>query len=328
MRRIPPLKAIQAFEAASRLGSFVAAAHELHLTPSAISHQIRLLEQNLGINLFHRVHRAVELTDVGRRFADAIAEAFGVIEAGARSVERTDKSDILTVHAVPSIASQWLMPRLSRFSSMNPDIDIRLNASAHAVDLAAGEADFDIRYGTFYPGSGVVVLPFPAETIVVNCSPKLLKRRRQADARLDLSRATLIHSEVNLYTWRDWQKDHGNLPLALDRGPRFDRSFMAINSAVDGHGVALESRLLIERELDSGTLVLPFELEGPQMVCHRLLYLKTKEHLPKIKAFCNWLFRELADSIRQIETQKKKRRIVTTDGHEGANGKEKPRGRR
>ena len=107
MRKIPPLKSIQAFEAASRLGSFVAAADELHLTPSAISHQIRELEQRLGIALFHRVHRAVELTDAGRRYAEAVAEALGLIEASTRSIERTGKSDILTIHSVPSFAAQW-----------------------------------------------------------------------------------------------------------------------------------------------------------------------------------------------------------------------------
>ena len=173
MRRLPSLKAVQAFESASRLGSFAAAADELHLTPSAISHQIRWLEQRLGIALFHRVHRSTVLTDAGRRYAETVAEAFGLIEAGTRAIERTGKSDILTVHSVPSFATQWLMPRLSRFSALNPDIDVRLNASVGVVDLAGGEADFDIRYGTVFPENGVAVLPFPEETFVVLCAPSL-----------------------------------------------------------------------------------------------------------------------------------------------------------
>lgn len=300
MRQIPPLKAVQAFEAASRLGSFIAAADELHLTPSAISHQVRQLEQRLGITLFHRVHRAVELTDAGRRYAEVVAEAFGLIEAGTRSIERTGKSDILTVHSVPSFATQWLMPRLSRFSAMNPDIDVRLNASVATIDLAAGEADFDIRYGHVFPGTGVAVQPFPEETIVVACSPALMRKRRSSRTPLNLSESTLIHSEVNLYPWRDWARDHPGVELHLDRGPRFDRSFMAISAAADGLGVALESRLMIERELDSGRLVLPFGLEGPRLVCHRLTYLKTKGHLPKIRAFREWLFEELSASMGAI----------------------------
>lgn len=293
MRRMPSLKAIQAFEAASRLGSFAAAADELHLTPSAISHQIRWLEQRLGIALFHRVHRSTVLTDAGRRYAEVMADAFGLIEAGTRAIERTGKSDILTVHSVPSIAAQWLMPRLSRFSSLHPDIDVRLNASVGVVDLAAAEADFDIRYGTVFPDAGVVVQPFPEETIVVLCAPSLASGRPGIKRPSHVNGRTLIHSEVNLYTWRDWQRDHPAAQLELDRGPRFDRSFMAISAAVDGVGVALESKLLIERELQSRRLVLPFGTDGPRIVCHRLKYLKTKAHLPKMRAFREWLFEEL-----------------------------------
>jgi len=296
MRQLPSLKAIQAFESASRLGSFAAAADELHLTPSAISHQIRWLEQRLGIALFHRVHRSTLLTDAGRRYAETVAEAFGLIEAGTRAIERTGKSDILTVHSVPSFASQWLMPRLSRFSALNPDIDVRLNASVGVVDLAGGEADFDIRYGTVFPANGVTVQPFPEESIVVLCTPELASGRLGIQRPGDLAGRTLIHSEVNLYSWRDWQRDHPGVALELERGPRFDRSFMAISAAVDGIGVALESRLLVERELQSGRLTLPFGPDGHRQVCHHLKFLKTKAHLPKMRAFRDWLFEELARS--------------------------------
>ncbi len=297
MRKIPPLKSIQAFEAASRLGSFVAAADELHITPSAISHQIRDLEQRLGIALFHRVHRAVELTDAGRRYAEAVAEALGLIEASTRSIERTGKSDILTIHSVPSFAAQWLMPRISRFSAMHPDIDVRLNASAVPVDLAAGEADFDIRYGNVFPDTGVTVEPFPEETIVVTCSPDLVAAYKTRKKTFDISRATMIQTEVNKYTWKDWARDHPEHKLDLERGPRFDRTFMAINCAVDGLGVALESLLMLERELESKKLMLPFGLDGPKMVCHQLLYLKTKGHVQKMRAFREWLFEELSQSM-------------------------------
>jgi LysR family glycine cleavage system transcriptional activator len=300
MRKIQPLKSVQAFEAASRLGSFVAAATELHLTPSAISHQVRMLEQRLGIALFHRTHRSVELTDIGRRYAESVSEAFSLIEASTRSIERAGKSDILTIHSVPSIAAQWLMPRLSRFSAMHADIDVRLNASSAPVDLAAGEADFDIRYGNFFPDAGVMVEPFPAERIVVNCSTSMLPGRRLPKKGFTLTGKTLIHTEVNRYTWRDWSKDHPEHSIDLERGPRFDRSFMAINCAVDALGVALESTLLIERELESKKLVLPLGLVGPQIVCHQLTYLKSKGHIQKMKAFREWLFEELNQSMTNL----------------------------
>ena len=302
MRQLPSLKAVQAFEAASRLGSFTAAADELHLTPSAISHQVRALEQRLGIALFHRVHRGIVLTDAGRRFAEAVAEAFGLLEASTRSIERTGKSDMLTVHSVPSLASQWLMPRLSRFCAMYPDIDVRLNASAATVDLPAGEADVHLRYGSIFPDSGVAALPFPEEPIVVLCAPTSASGRAAPRHLAELRGRTLIHSEVNLYGWRDWLRDHPGATLDLERGPRFDRSFMAIHAAVDGQGLALESRLLIERELDVGRLVLPFGLAGPRRVCHHMLFLKTKAHLPKMRAFRDWLFNELALSMTAMGT--------------------------
>ena len=300
MRKIPPLKSVQAFEAASRLGSFVAAADELHLTPSAISHQIRTLEQRLGIALFHRAHRSVELTDIGRRYAESVSEALNLIESSTRSIERAGKSDILTIHSVPSIAAQWLMPRLSRFSAMHADIDVRLNASSAPVDLAAGEADFDIRYGHFFPDAGVMVEPFPAETIVVNCSRSMLSGRLQSKGAFTFNGKTLIHTEVNKYTWRDWSKEHPEHNLDLERGPRFDRSFMAINCAVDGLGIALESTLLIERELESKKLVMPIGPEGPQIVCHQLTYLKSQGHVQKMKAFREWLFDELNQSMANL----------------------------
>ena len=297
MRRIPPLKSIQAFEAASRLGSFVSAAEELHLTPSAISHQIRMLEEKLGIALFHRVHRRVELTDAGRRYAETVSQALGFIEAGTRSIERTNRSDILTIHSVPSVATQWLMPRISRFSALHPDIDVRLNASTEMIDLASGAADFDIRYGHILPGTGVAVEPFPEETIVVACSPALFPKRRTSRKPIDLSKFTLIHSEVNIYSWRDWMHDNPGQRLDLERGPRFDRTFMAINAAVDGMGIALESELQLERELENNRLVLPFGRKGVRLVCHRLLYLKSKSHIPKMRAFREWLFNELDRSL-------------------------------
>lgn len=296
MRQLPPLKAVQCFEAASRLGSFAAAAEELLVTPSAVSHQIRSLEREVGLPLFHRVHRSIVLTDAGRRYAEQIAEAFGLIEAATRSIDRTGKADILTIHSVPSFATQWLMPRLSRYSALHPDVDVRLNASVNRIDLAAGQADFDIRYGTVFPDPGVEVVPFPEETIVVLCTPDLAQGERPIRVFDDLRAHTLIFSEVNLVSWRDWLDRMGAKGIPTGRGPRFDRTFMAISAAVDGIGIGLESRLMIQRELDTGRLVLPFGMTGPRLVCHHLLFLKSKANVPKVKAFREWLVSQLAEA--------------------------------
>lgn len=296
MRQLPSLRAIHIFEAAARLGSFLSASDELRLTPSAVSHQIRALEHELGTSLFHRVNRSVMLTDVGRRYAEEIAEALGLIENATRNLSRHNKSDILTIHAVPSLATQWLMPRLSRFGTLNPDIDVRLNASGEPADLRNGTIDFSICYGSILPTAGIQVEPFPEETIVALCSPGLVQGPQALKSPDDLRHHLLIHSEVNLYRWRDWAKDH-QITLDLKRGSRFDRSFMAISTAVDGFGVCLESRLLVERELAHGHLVMPFGPEGARMHCHSLTYLRSRAHIPKLIVFREWLHEALRESL-------------------------------
>ena len=292
MREIPSLRAIQAFESAARLGSFQSAAEELHVTPSAISHQIRGLEKEVGADLFNRTNRRIALTDVGRRYAAEVGEAFGQLEAATRDLTRRGKRDILTIHSVPSLATQWLMPRIKRFNALAPVLDVRLNASSEAVDLSHGAVDVDIRYGSVVAAAGVAVEPLPDERIVAVCAPSLLEGPDGIREPADLARHSLIHSEVNLYRWHDWARDHG-VDLDLERGSRFDRSFLSISAALDGLGVCLESRLIVGREIAAGRLVLPFGDDGPTLTCHSLVYLRSRARIEKIAAFRKWLFAEL-----------------------------------
>ena len=192
------------------------------------------------------------------------------------------------------------MPRLSRFSALHPDLGIRLNASVGAVDLAAEAADFDICYGPVFPDSSVITLPFPKEPLAVMCAPSLVENGHPIKTPPDLQHHTLIQSEVNLISWRHWAKQHNVLDLNLKQGPRFDRSFMAISAAVDGLGVVLESRLLVERELANGRLILPLGTDPALLIFHRLLYLQSKAHLPKMIAFKEWLFEQLSESFDSL----------------------------
>ena len=296
MRQLPSLRAIQIFEAASRLQSFLHAADELGITPSAVSHQIRALEQELGITLFHRVNRTVILTDVGRRYSEEIAEALGQIETATRNLTRQSKSDILSILVVPSLGTQWLMPRMALFNTANPDIDVRLHTSGGPTDIVSGFIDLSIFYGSILPVAGVITEPFPDETIVAICSPRLMEGPHPIREPKDLQHHVLIHSELNLYRWQNWGRDQG-VELDLRRGPRFDRSYLAISTAVDGYGVCLESRLLVERELADGKLILPFGNEGPKMHCHSLIYRRSRAHLPKLIAFRRWLVESLHESL-------------------------------
>ncbi len=296
MRKLPPLQWIQAFEAAARLGSFVQASQELHLTASAVSHRIRSLEDLLSISLFHRIRRTVILTDAGQRFANEVGIALTRIESAAQDTSRVSKADLITVHAVPSFAAQWLMPRIARFSTQHPDIDVRITASTEPINLEVGAVDLHISYGPPLQRVGIVTEMFPPEPIVAICSPTLLLGRKGIKRATDMQQHMLIHSERNMYQWKDWQNDHPGITLRLDRGLRFDRSFMSIFAAVDGLGVCLDSKLLIERQLDSGRLVLPFGDEGPRVACHSINYLAIRAHLPKIHAFREWLMQSLEQS--------------------------------
>jgi len=287
------LKAVQAFEAAARLSSFALAAEEMLVTPSAISHQIKILEEDLGVRLFHRVHRAVILTDAGRRYAEEITAAFARIDLATRNAGQTEKSDILTVHSTPSFATQWLMPRLARFSALHPDIDVRLNASTAPADLTTEAVDLDIRYGTRLQPAGTLVLPLPPETIVPLCAPELAEGMHPIRGPEDLRHHPLIHSEACLVGWRDWMRQHRKVKLDITRGLRFDRSFMAISAAVDGLGVCLDSLLLVQRELQAGRLVAPFGTDGLRVQGYTVNLLKSRAELPKVRSFQDWLFTEL-----------------------------------
>ena len=291
------LKAIQAFEAAARHESFGLAAEELFVTPSAISHQIKQLENDIGIRLFHRVHRAVVLTDAGRRYAEEVTAAFHRIETATRELGRTSKSNIITLNSSPSFATQWLMPRLARFSAQHPDIDVRLNTSSTTTQAISETVDVDIRYGVRQLNpAGVVAIPFPQETVVPLCTPALANGEHPIRKPEDLQHHTLIHSEHCLVRWRDWINHNDGVELDLSRGHRFNRSFMAISSAIDGLGVCLDSLLLVQRELKDGRLITPFGTDGIKVHGYTFNVQKSRIELPQIKCFQDWLFAELENS--------------------------------
>lgn len=301
MRKRVSIKALQAFEAAARLGSFATAAQDLGLTPSAISHQVKILEEQLGFPLFHRVHRSVALTDAGRAYAAEIIAAFTRIDTATRNATTANAgTTILTVRSMPSFATQWLMPRLARVKELHPAIDIRLQASVSPIDLTAGAVDVDIRYNPGPPPAGCVMAQFPEDIIVPMCAPALANGLNPIRRPQDLSRHILIHSEINIVGWRDWARRHRGVQLDMERGLRFDRSFMAISAAVNGMGVCLDSLLLARQELESGKLVIPFPTQGLRAQGHGFVTLKSSFELPKVRLFRDWLFREL-DAGRQWE---------------------------
>lgn len=288
MTALPSMRAIQSFVAASRLGSFLEAATQLQLTPSAISHQIRLMEEDLGEKLFHRIGRNVSLTDIGERYYRDLAEALSIIEHATTEVSSRNSVDVLSVGCVPSLASLWLMPRLPTFENLHPNIEIRLLSSSDPAKLNDGSVDVDICFGAAPKLGSIAAEEFPLETIVVACAPEISYGEKAIRKPSDLLGQALIRSEQTLYSWHQWAKDH-NLEIDLTRGPRFRDAFVSIAAAVEGRGVCLESFRLLEREVEKGNLVLPFGMTGPNMGCHRLTYVRSRLRAPKISAFKSWL---------------------------------------
>lgn len=286
MRRLPPLNTLPAFEAAARHESFLRAAEELHLTPSAISHQIRTLEAHLGVRLFHRRPRAVALNQAGHALAAAVGEALEVIGRSAERVAAAPGGHILTVTAAPVFAMGWLIPRLVDFHRRYPHYEVRLDTSLELLDLHASDVDVGIRYTASpgYPGLHVELL-FQEQPAVI-CSPEMAGGIRGPG---DLRGATLIHTRTQVGKWRAVLAALGVEDVDLDRGPHFANDMLALEAAASGLGVAIVNRNVAERWLAEGRIAIPFDLDytGPQG--YYLVYPQTTAAQSKIVAFREWL---------------------------------------
>ena len=296
-RHLPGLGALKTFEAAARLLSFSRAAEELGVTPAAISYRVRDLEDQLGVQLFQRTSRVVELTEPGRQLLVGVSEALDGI---ARTVSRLRTADLrarLTVTTSPSFASKWLVPRLHRFLERYPDADVRIDVSDRLVDLTHEEVDIGVRFGKGqYPGLRVDRL-FD-EIIFPVCSPKLLSGRRPLKQPRDLRHYTLIHVEpqaawASWPDWRMWLLAAGLRDLDPHRGLHFTHTALALQAAIDGQGVALAESTLVADDLASGRLVRPFEMsiKGPAEFGYYALT-TPNESRPLVRAFLDWIVAE------------------------------------
>jgi LysR family transcriptional regulator, glycine cleavage system transcriptional activator len=254
--RVPPLKALMAFEAASRHGSFSRAAEELGVTPSAVSHQIQKLEDFLGVQVFARHAGRATLTTAGRTYAGEIERAFGTIAGATRLVAPQSQRGHLFIASGPSFAAKWLQPRIGEFISDHPEIGIRLSTINELRDLETIRFDLAIAYGCPPAVAGRQVEPLLVERLRPLCSPRLIERDRLREPG-DLSRVTLIHSS-NALTWTDYLRKITGASIKARHELWFDRSTMAIEAAVEGFGVVLESEILAAEEIENGTLVAPF----------------------------------------------------------------------
>jgi LysR family transcriptional regulator, glycine cleavage system transcriptional activator len=292
MRRMPNFVLLRAFEAAARLESFALAAQELHLTPSAISHQVKELEQYFGRPLFLRRNRRIEPTPEAVRLLESLSRVFDVVEAACSEVVLAPDAQVLAVHCAPSLAVKWLGPKLPEFNSAHPQITIRLSTGAEPLDLTrVQEVDVEISYGSALERAGIEVVPLGDEAIVPLCSPRLLDNDTPAAKRI--GELTLIDSQLSRVTWADWFAAN-RLEMPTAPRPSFDRAALGISAAADGMGVVLESTRLAEREIARGELV---EVGGGTLAhfereTHFLSYRKNEARVEKVAAFRQWVLEQ------------------------------------
>jgi LysR family glycine cleavage system transcriptional activator len=308
--RFPPLNALRAFEAAARHLSFKNAARELHVTPGAVSHQVKLLEDYLGVMLFRRLTRALELTPEAQAMLPKLREGLEAFHAAVDRVRTRDGACALTVVAPPNFAARWLMPRLGRFTAANPDLELHVASRQSMVDgapakgpAAESEAAPDtpiamVRFGSGdYPGAKVDEV-FSAAYVPV-CSPRLMQGEHPLRQPDDLRHHTLlhddtVHDEGARPTWGDWLESVGLTGIDPNRGPHFSDAALAMDAAVEGMGVTLAIRALLGAEIEAKRLAVPFDLAAPTSYAYYLVTAEGTRESRALGAFRTWLLDESA----------------------------------
>ena len=291
-----PLSNLRAFEAAARLLSFTSAAAELHLSQSAISQQVRHLEERLGLTLFRRLTRRIELTEDGRRFYETVRRAIQEIDGLAAELQGEAEQGKVTISVGSSFAANWLIPRLADFAAAHPNIDLSIMPSDSLIDLPRDESiDISVRFAQ-RGAEGLIAESLAPEKVFVVCSPSLLEGRTRPQELPDLAAFPLLHNRVSereanaVGDWGNWLERLGCRD-ALDcrRGRRLERSDLLVQAAVHGHGMALVWTTMVMNELRDGRLIKAFDgrhetSESYYACCTARAYAK-----PKVRAVMDWL---------------------------------------
>ena len=291
MMNLPPLNALRAFEAAARHLSFTRAAAELNVTQAAVSHQIRALEERLGLKLFRRIGRTLLLTDAAQIYLPEVRAGFERIAEATRRLRGADAAGVLNMTVLPSFAAKWLLPRLPRFRLAQPEIDVRISSDSAMADFAREDYDLGIRAGRG-PWPGLRRDLILTERLIVVCAPSLLTERPLRELS-DLKRHTLLHDDPR-DRWVLWLRRHGISDVDPFRGPGFTQSSLVLQAAVEGQGVAIVGATLAADDLAAGRLVQPFADTVPTDYSYWLVAPEAAAERPKIKAFRDWLLAEAA----------------------------------
>ncbi len=290
VRRLPSLRGLQAFEAVARTGNLAAAAETLGITPSAVSHRVRGLEEELGVQLLDRQPRGLALTDAGRHYRVPVEAAFRKLEQGTADLLGPDLSRPLTISLTSELGMRWLMPRFARFRAKHPDIDTAILSTYKLADLAAGEADLALRYGSGdWPGLEIeTILEFTVSPV---CTPALAEQMAGLAPGEALSRQTIITSDYDY--WRPWVEAAGLGDFRSRGRLQFGSYSMALAAAADGQGVLLGYSGYVDDDIAAGRLVHPFDLHVAIGAGYYLVYAKERLADPRVRAFRDWVRSEL-----------------------------------
>jgi len=314
--RHPPLNALRAFEAAARHLSFKLAARELHVTPGAVSHQVKQLEEHVGAALFRRLTRALELTPVALAMLPKVRAGLDALHVAVQRARERDGMRPLTVISPPNFAARWLMPRLSRFTDAHPDIELHLASRQSMVDTggladaaleAANDASVEspvamVRFGSGrYPGARVDEVL--SAVYVPVCSPRLLKGDHALRRPEDLKHHVLLHDDTVVDegarpSWGDWLQSVGVTDIDATRGPHFSDAALAMDAAVEGMGVTLAIKSLLATEIESRRLAVPFDIAAPTGYSYYLVTPESASENAEVSTFRSWLLAEAARERR------------------------------
>lgn len=292
--RLPPLQTLRAFEAAGRRLSMTLAAEELHLTHGAVSRQVRALEDHLGVRLFRRLTRRIELTEAGSAFFGAVTRLLSELAREADKVRRSGEDTSLVVSTGVSFASKWLTPRLHRLMARYPELDVQLEVTDNEVDFTRGRVDVAVRYGSGrYPNAAAERMM--NETITPVCTPAL-RDRMGLHAPHQLATCPLVHEIGMTATWEHWFAMMG-VPAARIRGPGYSHGSMSIEAAIRGEGVALGRSVLVAEDLAAGRLVELFPAARLEVEWgYDLVYRSGSQDHPRVRAFRDWM----TDEVREF----------------------------
>jgi LysR family glycine cleavage system transcriptional activator len=285
-RRLPPLKTLPAFEIAAERLSFTDAAGELHLTHGAVSRQIQALESHLGVPLFRRRNRRIELTEAGVAFLPGVRQALHVLETSTAEVATSPRQGALVVSCVATFMMRWLIPRLYAFNVLHRKIEVRLSASHAPVDFARDGVDIAIRVGRPPWPRNVAATPFLADRIGPVCAPALLDGRKTLRI-AELRRHRLLHAETRAQSWANWGRARG---VTIDAGASqsFEHHYFMLEAAASGLGIGIASFPLVENDLKSGRLIAPFGFV-PSGSSYCVLHARQAANNAKIAAFRAWI---------------------------------------